>query len=329
MNKDQDPKASEAGDRIAWTDAMSRLRPVDSSRLIKVGDQQGIFTPIAGAGDEEASTGNLEAVVQALRAELQRLDNENLALRGQVEALEAERKRTPDDFASAVSHTLDTLQTRLHETKNPVSRFAVRGFSIEASVYVDVSPLGTIDYRFSQPGDSVDPGRLSRIKLDLVPLPKEDSAGTWTQPEFTPFVDVEEIQGVGEEYQKRLNAKQIYSVGDLLTAATRVRSQAQLSAMLDIDRTRLAEWLSHAELLTIRDIDGRRAEVLSGLGIRRLSDLAGQDPAALTEAFNERVAAAGVKALKPVDEVMVRTWIQSATAYVGRVEPPSVGEKEG
>jgi predicted flap endonuclease-1-like 5' DNA nuclease len=304
---------------IDWSTRARELQPISHSRLITVGAEQGIFTAISGAADPDTSATNLEAVVAALRAELERLEDQNLALRRQVEVLEAERKRTPDDFASAVSHTLDTLQTRLAETKNPVSRFAVKSFNIEANVYVDVSPLGTIDYRFAQPGDPVDAGRLSKIRLDLVPLPKDDDTGTWTRTDFTPQVDVKEIQGIGEAYQRQLNTNQIYSVGDLLTARTRLRSDLKLAGLLGVEREQLSAWLAHAELLTIKSIDGRQAEVLHGLGIANLSQLAAQDPAALTAAFNARVASSGIAALKPTTEAAVKTWITTAAAYAGRV----------
>lgn len=297
----------------------SGLRRVDASRIVKVGDQQGVFTPLTRPDAPEESAANLESVIDALRAELLQLQAQNRTLQARIAALQAEQKRTPDDFASAVAHTLDTLQSRLYETRNPVSRFAVRSFNIEASVYVDVSPLGTIDYRFTRPGDPDDPSRLSKIRLELVPLPKEDGTGSWTQPQFTPFVDVEEIQGIGEEYKRRLNAQQIYTVGDLLGAATRVRTEAQLAALLRVERDRLARWLANAELMTIRDIDGRQAEVLYQLGMHRLTDLAAQTPPALAKAYNAHVEAAGVAALRPVDDAQVKVWIDTAAAYAGRV----------
>lgn len=324
MSNDDDPRvALEPTPKEPLRLATTALKRVDTSRLIKVGDQQGIFTPLTKSDQPEGSSDNLETVIDALREDLLALTEENQTLRQQIAALEAAGSRTPDDFASAVSHTLDTLQSRLSETKNPVSRFAVRNFSIEANVYVDVSPLGTIDYRFTRPGDAVDPARLSKLKLDLVPLPKEDRSGSWTHPEFTPFIDVEEVQGIGEEYKKRLNAQQIYTVGDLLSAATRVRTQAQLAATLRVQREHLAQWLVNAELMTIKDIDGRQAEVLAGLGINSLDALAAQEPETLAAAYNAQVASAGVDALRPVTPAQVKTWIDTAAAYAGRVARPN------
>ena len=296
------------------------LNPVQPSELLQVGDQLGVFTPIA-KGDDPASQGNLEKVVQALRTRLAAMESENLALRTQIADIEAERKRTPDDFSSAVAHTLDTLQLRLSDMKNPVSRFAIRDISIEAQVFMDVSPLGTLEYRFLKPGDGVDPARLSTIHLDMVPLPREGKAGCLGGPAFTPFLGVEEIQGVGEKYRARLNQHQIYTVNDLLTAGTRVRSNIELAALLEVDRNKLGVWISHAELVTIKEIDGRMAEVLYRAGITSLEILATLTAEDLVERYNQARTDLKRTALKPLDAPAAARWIAAARGYTGAEKP--------
>ncbi|MBP6491169.1 MAG: DUF4332 domain-containing protein, partial [Thauera sp.] len=247
-------------------DAMA-FKPVGSSSLVNLDGRLGVFTPVA---DGDSGADNTEAVIAAMRKELSRLESENAALRRQLAEVEAARKRSPDDFASAVAHTLDTLQNKLAQTTNPVSRFAVREVAIDAQVTVDVSPLGTLEYRFVRPEDDIDPSKLSRIRLDLVPLPRED-AGLSTGPEFSPYAGVEDIIGVGETWRGALNRQQIYTINDLLVAGSRLKSSAELSALVGIDRERLAEWIGHAELLSVRAIDPRAADVLWAVGIRALA----------------------------------------------------------
>jgi len=101
-----------------------------------------------------------------------------------------------------------------------------------------------------------------------------------------------------------------------------VRTQAQLAATLRVQREHLAQWLVNAELMTIKDIDGRQAEVLAGLGINSLDALAAQEPETLAAAYNAQVASAGVDALRPVTPAQVKTWIDTAAAYAGRVARP-------
>jgi len=257
-------------------------------------------------------------VVQVLRDEVVRLHNANLALEDKLKQVIAAQHRTPDDFATAISHSVDSLQSRLYDTKNPVSRFALKEFEIEANVHVSVSSLGTVDYRFLEPEEAVDPNRLSKIKMNLVPLPRETEEGSWTSPAFTPFQDIEEIQGIGEIYQRRLNTHNIFSVSDLLNAGTRLKSRTELASMLEVDRKDLALWLSHAELMTVKEVDGRKAEVLHELGIDSLQSLAARQADELLESYNAKVQELDRKTLKPVDESEVKRWIEAARAFAGK-----------
>jgi hypothetical protein len=294
-------------------DAME-FKPVGTSSLVNLDGRLGVFTPVA-AGDSGAD--NTEAVIAALRKELTRLEGENAALRRQLAEVEAARKRSPDDFASAVAHTLDTLQHKLAQTTNPVSRFAVREVAIDAQVTVDVSPLGTLEYRFVRPEDNIDPSKLSRIRLDLVPLPRED-AGLSTGPEFSPYAGVEDIIGVGETWRGALNRQQIYTINDLLVAGSRLKSSAELAAMVGVDRTRLAEWMGHAELLSVRAIDPRAADVLWAVGMRDLATLAGASAEEVVAKYNDEVARRAQKNLAPIDTEQAKAWIEAAIKYNGR-----------
>ena len=271
------------------------LKPVGTSSLVNLEGRLGVFTPVAEDG---SGADNTEAVIAALRKELVRLESENAALRRQLAEVEAARKRSPDDFASAVAHTLDTLQHKLAQTTNPVSRFAVREVAIDAQVTVDVSPLGTLEYRFVRPEDDIDPSKLSRIRLDLVPLPRED-AGLSASPEFSPWAGVEDI-------------------ADLLVAGSRLKSSAELAALVGVDRQRLAEWMGHAELLSVRTIEPRAADVLWTVGIRSLETLAGAAAVEVVEKYNAEVARRAHKSLAPIDAAQAASWIEAAKKYHGR-----------
>lgn len=294
-------------------DAME-FKPVGSSNLVNLDGRLGVFTPVA---DADSGADNTEAVIAAMRKELSRLESENAALRRQLAEVEAVRKRSPDDFASAVAHTLDTLQNKLAQTTNPVSRFAVREVAIDAQVTVDVSPLGTLEYRFVRPEDDIDPSKLSRIRLDLVPLPRED-AGLSTGPEFSPYAGVEDIIGVGETWRGALNQHQIYTINDLLVAGSRLKSSAELSALVGVDRGRLAEWIGHAELLSVRAIDPRAADVLWAVGMRDLATLAGASAEEVAAKYNDEVARRAQKNLAPIDAEQAKAWIEAAIKYNGR-----------
>lgn len=310
------PRAQLSGITAAFDPSLLELRPIASSELVKVGDRVGVFTPIADAKEPESSA-NLEKVVAALRKRVTDLESENLALRRALEDREAERTRTPDDFATAVAHALDSLQSRLSDTKNAVSRFAVREMTLEAQVFVDVNKLGALEYRFIKPGDSVAPEQISRIKLGLVPLPREDAAGVLAAPQFTPFVGIEEVQGIGEKYRAHLNAHQIYTVSDLLAAGTRVRSRVELAALLDVGREQLGDWIAQAELLTVRDLDGPQAELLVQAGIPSLAALAALPAEEIVERYEKARTSAKRTSAKPIGLELASSWRAAALKFVG------------
>ena len=258
-----------------------------------------------------------DPIITGLQDELARVREANLDLKRQIKATAVQAERTPDDFATAISNSVDVLQVKLNQMKNPVCNFAIRGFELEVNVHVEVTPLGTVNYRFIDPSDEIDAAKLSKLKLNLVPLPKEDNVGSWTNPDFTPHVGLEEIQGIGDTYAAKLAEHQIYTVSDLLNVSTRVRSKAELAAMLDVSHQRLGEWISHAELLTIKSVDGRNAEVLSDIGAGDLATLAQHEPEALVSAYNARVAALGRDSLKPIAIDQAKAWTTAAKAFSG------------
>lgn len=296
---------------------LSEMTGIGSTELIKFADKQGLFIPLTDKDYPEESESNLQQLLLSIKKQMSQLQIENLQLSKMLEEERIKNHRTPDDFATAISHSIDSLQVRLNETKNPVSRFAIKEFDIEMRVYAEVTKMGTIDYRFIPPEEEVDPNRLTNIKMVVVPLPKEDQVGSWTSPDFTPMVDIEEIQGIGEAYQKRLNQSNIYTISDLLTMGTRVRSKVELAKMLEVDHDRLTDWMDQAELMTIKDIDGRSAEVLAELGIKKLNQLADQDPDQLLATYNARVAEKDRATLTAKSKETVGKWVASARAYVG------------
>jgi predicted flap endonuclease-1-like 5' DNA nuclease len=195
--------------------------------------------------------------------------------------------------------------------------------SIEAQVFVDVNKLGALEYRFIKPGDSVAPEQISRVKLGLVPLPREDAAGVLAAPQFTPFVGIDEVQGIGEKYRARLNAHQIYTVSDLLAAGTRVRSRVELASMLDVGREQLGDWIAQAELLTLRDLDGPHAELLVQAGIPSLAALAALSPEEIVERYEKAREAAKRTSARAIGIEVASSWRAAASRFVGSQPAPS------
>ena len=296
------------------------LTAVDPEQIITVNGQLGLFTPLShqpNAAPDPTADQNLEIVVNSLKTEITGLQRDNAKLQAQLDAT-ANPPRSPEDFAAAVQHSLDKLQSQLSLMTNPVCNFALKEFRLETNVHVDVSALGDVSYRFLQFNEKADPATISKIVLDVVPLPKTSTIGVFTQNLFQPYASVSLIEGLPADVINTLHQNQIDSLSDLLYAGTRARSNVALAALLNIDRVKLAGWLQAAELLTIQGVDGGSATVLIGAGITSLATLATLAPADLVTKLNAEVTALKRTDVKPLDEATATLWINAAKSYVGQ-----------
>lgn len=316
------------------------LQPIDVDKLVTVNGQLGVFTPVStGNANDPNSAANQQVILDSLKTEVAQLRQQNLDLAGKLD-LGNRPARSPEDFASAVQGALDQLQAQLSAMSNPVSNFAVKEFRLESNVHVDVNALGQVSYRFFQPGDTADPNTTSRISIDLVPIPKSTTAGSFVPGLFQAGLDVSSIEGLTASALQTLRTNQISTVGDLLSAGTRARTSTALAALLGDDRAKLAGWLSAAELLTIQGMTGAQAAVLLAAGFQHLSDIVtfadgviaaipaptdtnasapdGNAAAAdaLAKKFNDALTASHRTDVQPVTSAQAQLWIRAARAYV-------------
>lgn len=310
---------------------ITALQPIDEYELITVDGKYGVFTPLISGEPvpaDDLSSKNSTEVIEALKKEVKLAKRDNLLLKEQLRTVEQKKAKTPDDFVTAIMHSVDSLQSKLSQMTNPVSNFVVRDFKIDTKVFIDVSDLGTIDYRFVQPGDNLDANTLTNISLTLSPIPKADQSGSYQHPDFTPFEDVKEIQGIGEVNKAKLNQHNIFTVSDLLHAGTRMKSKIELASLLEVDQKKLTEWVNHAQLMTVKDVDGRAAEVLFDIGVYNLNELAKQNAEELVIAYNKQVERIAHETVKPVSVERAQIWIKAAQLYTGEKTPVPASTSE-
>ena len=253
------------------------------------------------------------------QAELDLIRKENLALKAQLEQLDPGSPAA--DLAHALKGSLDDLQQTCSAMNNPVSDFAVKEFSLQANVVMRIDGLGQAHYRFLRPGENVDERAVSRLSISLVPLPKQTPQGQLLA-NGGDLIDIEAIDGIGDANRKLLNQRGIYSIADLLKTSTRVRSRAELSALLGIERQKLSSWLDQAELMAVKDIGEQGAKVLAKSGVTSLGALAQQEPEALDTIVKKKLSAEAAKRLGPLDAQRLKTWIDSAQGTIGTPKPP-------
>lgn len=253
--------------------------------------------------------------IAALKQEVARLQTENQTLKNQLAFVQP--GTPPDDFASAVQHALDKLQTQLYTMTNPVSNFAVKEFHLEANVWMSVTPLGMVEYRFVVPGEKVDASSLTKVTLDLVPLAKSGEANSYTTADFQPGLGIDGIEGLTAPQRKNLHAQGIDTVADFLSVGTRSRTSLQLETVLGVTRARFAGLLAAAQLLTLKGIDGGRATVLVSAGIDSFAKLAALAPEQLMERFNQQRLKMKREDVKPLEAAESASLIRAAKAFCG------------
>lgn len=287
-------------------------------RLVRVGGNLGVFRALELSADDE----DLEVLrrkVRLLGRELTALEEERAKLESQL--AQARRPTPPADFSTAVSSALDDLSHHLTGLKNTTSDFAVREFSLQAQVTVDVDDEERLVYRFPMPEDEVDPRQLSTVTVRIVPLAKDDTEATDGDRATAPpaatglaSASIAAIHGLGETSRRRLEAHGIATVADLVSVATRARTALQLQGLLGSQRRHLVGWLAQAELLTLPEMTGRMASVLIEAGIDSLRTLVDTEPAAIVTSYAAAASRleAGLGPSEPIDEPLVGRWQQVA-----------------
>lgn len=286
--------------------SLADFRRIAGDQIVTVGNQTGLFVPLTGA-DQAASTANLEKVIDALRAEIASLQAENAALQEKVASLE-NPPRSSDELASGVQGALDVLADKLGSMTNTTSNFAVREFSLESKVHVDVTPLGTIGFQFVQPGEEVNAAALSTVAITVVPVPKPN-ADDASAPAAAADQPLEAIDGLTAAQAATLRAAHVSTAGALARLTTRTQASAQLVSMLGIDREQLGRLTLLAGLLTVPGLDRLKAAVLFDAGVRDVASLAASDPAELVDAY------AKAAAQRPDDDHW-RPQVADTTAWV-------------
>lgn len=302
---------------------ISALRRVGNDTIVSVGGVTGVFTPLTGAENAPITADerkNLLSIIDQLKKELATKQDTILSLQQQLATLRDAPSSAPEDFATAMQQSLDEMQQRMANMRNGVSNFAVRDFKLEASVFVQVTPTGSIEYRFVQPSDDIEAAAVSRLSLDIVPIPKNDARGVWTSNLFQPEVAIAALPEVDATLAARLEKAGIYSIGEFVQAATRARAQAQLEALLGVARERLALWAQQAALMTLRGVNGAAATVLIKAGLGSFDALGAATSGAVLQSYEKTRLTMTSPPAPTVDEALAAQWVRAARQYLGLPE---------
>ena len=301
------------------------FKPVATDEIVTIGDRTGIFTPLTSKGGD--NTDNLSKIVDLLRGELAEAKSTAAALQEKLDALTAPA-RSADNLAEGVQNALDSLADRLGSMTNTTSNFAVREFTLESKVHVDVTALGTIGFQFVKPGEAVNAAALSTVTLTVVPIPKPvpdpvDGSGAGGGVTTVPRAVSAGVRGADSPLEAlglssaqadALRSAHVTTAGELARVATHATATAELVSMLGVTREELGRYVLLAGLLTVPGLDGTKARVLYEAGIHDVAALSGMKPATVVSRYGKAAAAvAGAGRWRP-KESDAEAWVAAAKA---------------
>ncbi|MCQ2236965.1 MAG: DUF4332 domain-containing protein [Bacteroidales bacterium] len=92
---------------------------------------------------------------------------------------------------------------------------------------------------------------------------------------------IEQIEGVGEVYAKKLEAAGVKTTEDLLDKCKTKKGRVQMAETTGISEKLILKWTNHADLFRINGIAGQFAELLEAAGVDTVKEFRHRVPANL------------------------------------------------
>ncbi len=92
---------------------------------------------------------------------------------------------------------------------------------------------------------------------------------------------IEQIEGIGETYAKKLNEAGVKTTEDLLEKCAAKKGRVALAEATDISEKLILKWTNHADLFRINGIAGQFAELLEAAGVDTVKEFRHRVPANL------------------------------------------------
>ena len=148
------------------------------------------------------------------------------------------------------------------------------------------------------------------VKVEEIPVTKEVTP---------PSAMVEEIEGIGSIYAKKLNEEGIKTTGDLLEAGSTKGGRKELAKKTGIAEHLILEWINRADLFRIMGIGEEYSDLLEEAGVDTVVELARRNPE------NLHATIAGINEAKKLVRRTpslnnVKDWIEQAKTLPRKVK---------
>lgn len=122
---------------------------------------------------------------------------------------------------------------------------------------------------------------------------------------------IDEIEGIGEAYGKRLSAEGIGKTSDLLERCGSAKGRQVVAAATGLSETLLLKWVNMADLMRISGIGTEFSELLEAAGVDTVKELQHRNPENLTARMAEVNAEKKLTRRVP-NTAEVGKWIEQA-----------------
>jgi predicted flap endonuclease-1-like 5' DNA nuclease len=132
-------------------------------------------------------------------------------------------------------------------------------------------------------------------------------------------MQIEEIEGIGEDKGGKLRAAGIATTDDLLMAASTAAGRDKVAAMTGISAEQILKWVNHIDLMRIPGVGSEYSDLLEAAGVDSPAELAQRNAANLARTFQEVDAARPNWVRRLPSQATVEEWIAAAKSLEGAV----------
>jgi len=154
---------------------------------------------------------------------------------------------------------------------------------------------------------------------DAEPVPVTAGIAPIAHEKITTY-PIEDIEGVGKAYGKRLRGMGIETTQDLIERGRRTEDRKSIAESISIDEEAVLQWTSISDLMRVEGVHSQFSELLEASGVSSVQDLAQKNPKTLAATMAEVNAQEARTHTVPSAETVAH-WIDRARTLPSLVEP--------
>lgn len=131
---------------------------------------------------------------------------------------------------------------------------------------------------------------------------------------------IEDIEGIGPAFGKRLREMEIETTQDLVDRGRNAADRKSIAERISVDEEAVTQWTRMADLMRVAGVRVQFSELLEASGVPSVQDLARQDPEKLAATMAEVNARDARTRTVPSARTVAR-WVEHAKTLPSLIEP--------